>query len=67
MPYMVKIIYSIFLFTTLTVFGQSSLYLENEIYNSVDVFVANPSIQNLKIVESAEQKFWNNPKLKTKN
>ena len=64
---MVKIIYSIFLFTTLTVFGQSSLSLENEIYNSVDAFVANPSIQNLKIVESAEKNFWKNPKLKTKN
>ncbi len=64
---MVKIIFSIFLFTTLTVFGQRSLSLENEIYNSVDVFVANPSIQNLKIVESAEQNFWKNPKPKTKN
>lgn len=64
---MVKNIFYLFLLLTLTVFGQSSQSQENEIYNSVDVFVANPSIQNLKILESAEQKFWKKPKAKTMN
>jgi tetratricopeptide (TPR) repeat protein len=67
MPYMVKIIYSVFLFTTLTVFGQSSLSVENEIYNSVDAFVANPSAESIKKLDTAEQNFWKNPKPKTKN
>jgi CHAT domain-containing protein len=67
MSHIVKIIYAVFLLTSQTFFGQSTPSLENEIYNAVDVFVANPSIQNLKILDATEHNFWKNPKPKTKN
>lgn len=61
---MKKLYCYILFFTTLILFGQNQ---EDQIYNAVDVFVANPSakaIQNLSNVEAA---FWRNPKLKTKD
>jgi CHAT domain-containing protein len=67
MPYMVKIFFYLFLFTTLTVFGQNLTTQENEIYNAVDAFVANPSDESIKKLDTAEQNFWKNPKPKTKN
>lgn len=64
---MVKKFFCLFLFMTLTVFGQNSITQENEIYNAVDAFVANPSAESIKKLDSAEQNFWKNPKTKTKN
>ena len=63
---MKKLLFSFLLLSQITI-GQITSFLENEIYEAVDVFVNNPSIQNLKILESAEQNFWKNPKPKTKN
>ena len=75
MPYMVKLkptfmvknICCLLLFTTLTVFGQGSLAPEDKIYNAVDVFVANPSLENLQKLDATEKNFWKNHKPKTKN
>ncbi|MBA4275963.1 CHAT domain-containing tetratricopeptide repeat protein [Flavobacterium sp.] len=64
---MVKNIFCLLLFTTLTVFGQGSLAPEDKIYNAVDVFVANPSLENLQKLDATEKNFWKNPKPKTKN
>nr|WP_315143043.1 CHAT domain-containing tetratricopeptide repeat protein [uncultured Flavobacterium sp.] len=64
---MVKKLFFLLLFTTLTVFGQNSLTPEDKIYNAVDVFVANPSIENLQKLDATEKNFWKNPKPKTKN
>ena len=63
---MKKLLFSFLLLSQITI-GQITSFLENKIYEAVDVFVGNPSIQNLKILESAEQNFWKNPKPKTKN
>jgi len=64
---MVKKLFFLLLFTTLTVFGQNPLTPEDKIYNSVDAFVANPSMENLQKLEATEKNFWKNPKPKTKN
>ncbi|MBP6757683.1 MAG: CHAT domain-containing protein [Flavobacterium sp.] len=64
---MVKNIFCLLLFTTLTVFGQGPLVPEDQIYNAVDVFVANPSLENLQKLDATEKNFWKNPKPKTKN
>lgn len=64
---MVKNIFCLLLFTTLTVFGQGSLAPEDKIYNTVDVFVANPSLENLQKLDATEKNFWKNPKPKSKN
>ena len=64
---MVKKLFFLLLFTTLTVFGQSSLTPEDKIYNAVDAFVANPSFENLQKLDVTEKKIWKNPKPKTKN
>lgn len=64
---MIKNIFYLLLFTTLTVFGQNPLTPEDKIYNSVDVFVANPSSENLQKLDATEKTFWKNQKTKTKN
>ncbi|WP_304197821.1 CHAT domain-containing tetratricopeptide repeat protein [Flavobacterium alvei] len=64
---MVKKLFFLLLFTTLTVFGQNSLTLEDKIYNAVDAVVANPSLESLQKLDATEKKFWKNPIPKTKN
>ncbi|MFM9826467.1 MAG: hypothetical protein ACKVOD_10105, partial [Flavobacterium sp.] len=64
---MVKTIFYLFLFTTLTVFGQYLPTQEDVIYNAVDIFVANPSLESITKLDAAEHNFWKNPKPKTKN
>lgn len=64
---MVKYIFYLLLFTTLTIFGQNSLTLEDKIYDAVDTFVANPSSESLQKLEASEKNFWKNPKPKSKN
>jgi len=54
----------IFLFINLNVFGQSQ---EDNIYNEIDVFVANPSAKALQNLTHLESDFWKNPKAKTKD
>ena len=49
---MVKTIFLILLITTQTVFGQKPLPSEDTIYNALDQFVANPSVENLHQLES---------------
>ncbi|WP_269240866.1 CHAT domain-containing protein [Flavobacterium limnophilum] len=61
---MVKKLFYLLLFTTLTVFGQNSLALEDKIYNAVDAFVANPSLESLQKLDATEKNFWKKPKSK---
>ncbi len=67
MPYIVKKLFCLFLFTTLTVFGQNSLSQEDEIYTVLDAFVAKPTLENLHKLKDIQRHFWKNPKTKTKN
>lgn len=64
---MVKKLFYLLLLTTLTVFGQGSLAPEDKIYDAVDAFVANPSLESLQKIEATEKNFWKNPKPKSKN
>lgn len=54
----------IFLFLSLNVFGQNQ---EDQIYNAIDGFVANPSAKALQNLRSIESDFWKNSKPKTKH
>jgi CHAT domain-containing protein len=65
--FMIKTIFYLLFFTTLTVFGQNPLTMEDKIYNAVDVFVANPSFESLQKLDATEKNFWKNPKPKSKN
>ncbi|MBC7847048.1 MAG: CHAT domain-containing protein [Flavobacterium sp.] len=64
---MVKNIFYLLLFTTLTVFGQNPLTPEDKIYNAVDVYSANPTVEGLQNLTKADSDFWKNSKPKTKN
>ncbi|MDD5149657.1 MAG: tetratricopeptide repeat protein, partial [Flavobacterium sp.] len=57
----------IFLFLNLNVFGQNPPTQEDKIYNAVDAFSANPTINGLQNLTKAEADFWGNFKPKTKN
>lgn len=65
--FMIKNIFYLLLLITLNVFGQNSHTPEDKIYNAVDVFVANPSAENLQKLNIFENNFWKNPKPKSKN
>jgi CHAT domain-containing protein len=65
--FMIKTIFYLLLLTTLTVFGQNPLTPEDKIYNAVDSFVANPSLESLQKLDATEKNFWKNPKPKSKN
>jgi len=64
---MVRTIFYLLLFMTLTVFGQDTLAPEDKIYNAVDAFVANPSLESLQNLDTSEKNFWKNSKPKSKN
>ena len=64
--FMIKNIFYLLLFTTLTVFGQNPLTPEDKIYNAVDAFVANTSLESLQKLDATEKNFWKNPKSKSK-
>ena len=64
---MVKNVFYLLLFTTLTVFGQNPLTTEDKIYNAVDAYSANPTAEGLQNLTKADSDFWKNPKPKTKN
>ncbi|WP_140486220.1 CHAT domain-containing protein [Flavobacterium sp. GSA192] len=55
------------LVSSLILFGQKPLTQEDKIYNAVDAFVANPTAENLKTLNSTENAFWKTPTPKTKN
>jgi len=61
---MIKLYCYILFFTTLILFGQNQ---EGKIYNSIDVFVANPSAKALQNLTNTEADFWRNSKSKTKD
>jgi CHAT domain-containing protein len=64
---MTKLYCYIFIFSTLILFGQKTASQEDKIYNSIDVFVANPSAKALQNLTKTETDFWKNPKPKTKD
>ncbi|MBP6550914.1 MAG: tetratricopeptide repeat protein, partial [Flavobacterium sp.] len=66
-PGVIKTFFFLLLFTTLTVFGQNPLTPEDKIYDAVDAFVANPSLESLQKLDATEKNFWKNPKPKSKN
>jgi len=61
---MTKLYCYILFFVTLILFGQNQ---EDKIYNSIDVFVANPSAKGLQNLTDTEAIFWRNSKPKTKD
>ena len=63
---MVKNIFYLLLFTTLTVFGQNSLTPEVKIYNAVDAYSSNPTVEGLQNLYKADKDFWKNQKPKSK-
>ena len=64
---MVKNLFYLVLFATLNIFGQNPLTAEDKIYNAIDTFVANPSLENLQNLAATEKNFWKNLKPKSKN
>lgn len=64
---MVKTIFYLLFFTTLNAFGQNPLTPEDKIYNAIDAYSANPTVEGLRNLNKADIDFWKNTKLKTKN
>jgi CHAT domain-containing protein len=64
---MVKKLFCLLLLITLNTFGQNSLTQEDKIYNAVDAYSANPSLDGLQNLETADYNFWKNPKPKSKS
>ena len=64
---MFKNIALLFTFLTLNTFGQNSLTQEDKIYNAVDGYSTNPSLEGLQNLETADYNFWKNPKSKSQN
>ena len=63
---MVKKLFFLLLFTTLTIFGQNSLTPEDKIYNAVDAYSSNPTVEGLQNLSKANKDFWKNQKPKSK-
>ena len=64
---MVKKLFFLLLFITLNIFGQNSLTQEDKIYNAVNAYFANPTVDGLKNLETVDYNFWKNPKPKSKS
>ncbi|WP_395049801.1 CHAT domain-containing protein [Flavobacterium sp.] len=64
---MIKTIFYLLLFTTLNVLGQNPLTPEDKIYNVVDGYSTNPTLDGLQNLETVDYNFWKNPKPKSKN
>lgn len=64
---MVKNLFLLLFIINLNVFGQNPLTPEDKIYDAVDAFVANPSLESLQKLDATEKNFWKNPKPKSKN
>jgi CHAT domain-containing protein len=65
--FMFKNIFYLLLFISLNTFGQNSLTQEDKIYNAVDAYSANPTVEGLQNLTKADSDFWKNTKPKTKN
>jgi CHAT domain-containing protein len=64
---MVKKLFCLLLLITLNTFGQNPLTPEDKIYNAVDAYSANPSLDGLQNLETVDYNFWKNPKPKSKS
>ncbi len=64
---MKKLFFYLLLFSPLIVFGQKPLTQEDNIYNTIDTFVAHPSAEDLPKLSAVEKAFWKNSKPKTKD
>lgn len=64
---MKKLFFYLLLFSPLIVFGQKPLTQEDNIYNTIDTFVAHPSAEDLPKLSGVEKAFWKNSKPKTKD
>lgn len=64
---MVKKLVFLLIVINLNGFGQNPLTPEAKIYNAVDAYFANPTIEGLQNLTKADKDFWKNPKPKTKN
>ena len=64
---MVKNLFFLLIVINLNVFGQNPLTPEDKIYNAVDAYSANPTVEELQNLNKADSDFWKNPKPKTKN
>ena len=64
---MVKKLFCLLLLITLNTFGQNPLTPEDKIYNAVDAYSANPTVDGLKNLETVDYNFWKNPKPKSKS
>ncbi|MFV5700402.1 CHAT domain-containing protein [Flavobacterium sp. XS2P12] len=61
-------LYVLFFFLlNLNTFGQNTISKEDKIYNAIDVFVANPSAENLQNLTKNEKEFYKSPNPKSKN
>ncbi|MCW2118211.1 CHAT domain-containing protein [Flavobacterium sp. 7A] len=54
------------LFSTLIIFGQPSVHLEDSIYKTIDNFTAQPSESGLKELSQIDRDFWKTKRPKTK-
>lgn len=63
---MSKKLFFIFLFTTLSLFGQKKQTQEDITYKAIDYFVANPSIEGIDDLNTVETQFWKNTDKKSK-
>jgi CHAT domain-containing protein len=66
-PYVIKNIFYLLIFTSLYVFGQNPLTPEDKIYNAVDAYSANPTVEGLQNLTKTDSDFWKNRKPKSKN
>jgi CHAT domain-containing protein len=64
---MVKKLLCLLMLICINTFGQNTAAQENKIYNTLDAYVAHPSIEGLQNLTAKEHSFWNNPKPKSKN
>jgi CHAT domain-containing protein len=64
---MIKNLFFLLIVINLNVFGQNPLTPEDKIYNAVDTYSANPTVEGLQNLDQTETDFWGNSKPKTKN
>jgi CHAT domain-containing protein len=64
---MLKNIVLLYLFTSLTLFGQKRHTQEDITYEAIDFFVANPTLEGIQHLNTIEANFWKNQNQKSKN
>jgi CHAT domain-containing protein len=63
---MLKNIFFLYLFASLTLFGQKKHTQEDLTYEAIDFFVANPSLEGIQNLNTIEAHFWKNQNQKSK-